>query len=871
MAYYTTCRWCGRTYEPSVDHGGFCSEKCYLESEGLDPASQAQEALSELRANLAKERKQREREHAEFEAALKREREDREQERAREEERREAERKRDPKNWYGSEWAEHLSKHPEDAFQCDWGKLRGPDCALLFSVHPEFAERVVDWQRRMNGDDWEKLLCGQPRFADGCDWQSLKSTNIQKLLEKRPQFADKCDLGRLEPTGWARLLKQQPQFAAKCTAWDDINAEEWMELLKAQPAFVDKCNWAKFATMGTDAFTSTVALQSILEVHPDLIDKCDLSILSVDSWAHLLVTCPQFADRFAEWDSLEADQRVLLLQNYPQFADKFKTLDCLSIPDWRHLIEKQPQFIKQCNISDRFDWGYWVRLAPLSQETADSCVWTSFLKGSESKKALKRLLTEHPELKQKKDAEFSFLRQYVDVDESPSLCMDAWLTAAKNRPRIAWAACLAVFKGSLSVLTCASQREWFKAFPFLVCQFDWREAGCSCSAFLPIRSNPAELGRFLPYFKQMGEKFFGGVDDLEWEDLLAVDPSLARWHPNRDNMKIDWVAVVRADATALSDCDSKRFTVNDWLSILEKQPSLFDECDKVNDFTVEQWAKLLNAQSQLMNVCPITKFSSSELIEFFNECTAEMAERIDWAYINSLSLDARIKLASGNTISSGKILFTKSEMESEVVKKLPADVMARLCNVSPNAREFFNESTFDWDGLSAEGWVDLLREFPQHKEKCDVTKVDWSVLGRKFMLMALSFCPEGIVVYYNDWESVSHDEWLELVKHQPILKSYMTKYDKSNRATKDDENDKEEKAGCQLACLGTLIKLVIWCAVIWYGLSVGVSFVDCSKFEVPEKARAVLNRMSNDGMKAREWVLGLIVKAQDAKEDKSEK
>lgn len=866
-----TCRWCGRTYEDSI-YWGCCSEKCYLESEGRDPASQAQE---EMRANLAKARKQMEREHAELEATLKRERADRERERTREAERREAERKRDPKNWYGSEWAEHLSKHPEDAFQCDWGKLRGADCALLFSMHPEFAEKVVDWQSRMNGDDWEKLLCSQPCFADDCNWKSLSRINIRKLLEKRPQFADKCDLGILKPVGWARLLRRQPQFAPKCTAWDDIDAEEWMELLKKQPSFIVKCNWAKFAKMGTDTCTPTAALRSILESHPDLVDKCDLSILSGGSWSRLLVTCPQFADRFSEWDSLDADHRVLLLEKQPQFADKFKTLECISVDQWVDLIEKQPQLIKKCDVSDRFSWQDWVRLAPLSQETAESCVWTSFLECSESKKALKRLLIEHPELEQKRDAEFSFLRQYVDVDAFPNSCGDAWLTAAKNRPRIAWAACRNVFCSRTP--GCNTElKEWFKAFPFLVSQFDWQEAGKDWlnhkrSVFLPILSHESELCRFLPYLKQMGEAFFRGADDLEWESFLSVDPSLVRWHPNRDDMKIDWVAVVRADATALSDCDSKRFTVDDWLSILKAQPSIFDKCDKVNDFTAEQWAKLLNAQPQLTNVCPITKFSSSELEGLFKKCNWEALEQIDWEYINSLSIEERIKLTLIEWHAGARIPFTKSEIESDVVRKMPADEMAKLCNYSPSAREWFDESAFDWAGLSAAGWVNLLWELPQYKDKCDVTKFDWSTLGRSLMLGALCYCPEGIVAYYNDWESVSHDEWVELVKHQPILKSYMKKYDKGKKDAKGDEGDKSANGGCQLGCLGKLIKLAIWCAVIWYGLSVGVSFVDYSKFEVPEKARVVLNRMSNDGMKVREWVLGLIVRAQEMKEDESEK
>lgn len=250
------------------------------------------------------------------------------------------------------------------------------------------------------------------------------------------------------------------------------------------------------------------------------------------------------------------------------------------------------------------------------------------------------------------------------------------------------------------------------------------------------------------------------------------------------------------------------------------------------------------------------------LIAFDGWDRKQFNSKVKWGGLSAVPAGKWIKLVLKDEEYVSMLNWKKFKASPDAWKGLSTKDWLTLISRWKGAVEYLNPDTFNWSAITAEDWVRLLWDFPQFKERCDVSKVDWSGLERMDMLRALCFCPEGIVAYYHDWESISHRQWKELVEYQPILTSYMAKYDKGNKNT---------KGGCQLGCLGKLIKLAIWCAVIWYGFSVGVSFVDCSKLEVPEKARAVLNRMSNDGMKMREWVLGLIVKAQDAKEDESEK
>ena len=42
---------------------------------------------------------------------------------------------------------------------------------------------------QMNAEDWCKLLCKQPRFANRCPWEKLDESNCRKLLCRQPQFA----------------------------------------------------------------------------------------------------------------------------------------------------------------------------------------------------------------------------------------------------------------------------------------------------------------------------------------------------------------------------------------------------------------------------------------------------------------------------------------------------------------------------------------------------------------------------------------------------------------------------------------------------------------------------------------------------------
>ena len=290
--------------------------------------------------------------------------------------------------------------------------------------------------------------------------------------------------------------------------------------------------------------------------------------------------------------------------------------------------------------------------------------------------------------------------------------------------------------------------------------------------------------------------------------------------------------------------------------------------------TPMQWGKMMSDEgrrSSLIDSFPCKRFSAEDWVGFIESYEGDefgdLIEKVDWEGVNGLPIEKKLKVALKNRDFGGRIVFEKSEGADEIVKTLSSDKIARLLNYSPSSTTLFDVDSIDWSGLTAAGWIDVLQVKPEFADKCNVEDIDWNGASYK----ALYLCPEEVVNHFKDWSSISHAQWVEVVENRPSMKNYMKKYDKGNKEIEGDAGDRDAKGGCQLGCLGKLIKLVIWCAVIWYGLSVGVSFVDCPKFEVPEKARVVLNRMSNDGMRVREWVLGLIVKAQETKEDKTEK
>ena len=713
-----TCRWCGRTYEDSI-YWGCCSEKCYLESEGRDPASQAQE---EMRANLAKARKQMEHERertreeerrdaaranrellAAMDERLKRERKQREQERKQEREERERDRKRDPRNWFGSEWAEHLSKRPEDVFKCDWSKLDGKDCATLFSAQPKLAPENIDWTSRLTGEDWTYLLVRQPQFANVCKWNKLDVNCWSNLLQERPQFVDKCALWSCFGSAqWVPLLKKQPQLAKSeviesemCKrfriAWTDrISGTGWVELINANSRFAAYCSWEK------------VPKEKLAELIL-LIDRVDV-------------------ERFARWDDILGEQWGAVIKKYPDLIEKRNNWDDVPASIFLFAATDHPEII-----------GRRTRLSDIPVQKFVSIV----------------------------------LKCPDRIKDDALMTTDQWV----------------------EVLT---------RFPDLV-------------------------GKF---------KRLSDINEAGWVKLIKGNRNLApycAW----ENLSRNQLAVLLQCRDDISKCTSwEKFSSEQLDVIAQKFPDLVDKCPNKGSIDHTTWFSLIKRDRSMAESCPWHEMLNYEIVELL-ECYEDLDIGDEWNRLDNVDW-------------------------CKVLRKNPC----------------YADKCAAWVDFLPENWVELLREQPQFADKCG----SWKDFKGRHWVKLLSVRPELADRCEQYWGALTENDWDELLSVQAQFANKCRdgncRVDEEERSHKSGiQSHDEEKArtGCQLGCLGTLIKLVIWCAVIWYGLSVGVSFVDCSRFEVPEKARVVLNRMSGDGMKVREWVLGLIVKAQDAKEDESEK
>ena len=78
----------------------------------------------------------------------------------------------------------------------------------------------LSW-KRINGEDWVRILVKYPQLVDKCDWSEVTNRDWVELLRERPEFVDICPDERwkskmwkiLTANNWTRLLEAQPQLA----------------------------------------------------------------------------------------------------------------------------------------------------------------------------------------------------------------------------------------------------------------------------------------------------------------------------------------------------------------------------------------------------------------------------------------------------------------------------------------------------------------------------------------------------------------------------------------------------------------------------------------------------------------------------------
>ena len=134
-----TCRWCGRQFSGN-GYGGdglfyrFCGERCAREFDYEKTRNAREFEMGQL--NSQRDAQIRE-EIDELNSAIY---EVRRIEEERLEIEREKIRKADPKQWYGSEWVEHLLEYPEDAEKCNkWNEIDAEHWIMLLKSRKEYA------------------------------------------------------------------------------------------------------------------------------------------------------------------------------------------------------------------------------------------------------------------------------------------------------------------------------------------------------------------------------------------------------------------------------------------------------------------------------------------------------------------------------------------------------------------------------------------------------------------------------------------------------------------------------------------------------------------------------------------------------------
>lgn len=110
----------------------------------------------------------------------------------------------------------------EIKYKWDTSHLASADIADLILKDYETAnqEYNLSW-KRINGEDWARVLTKYPQLADKCDWSEVTNVDWVELLCERPEFAELCKNERwksqmwelLDERDWERLLDAQPQLA----------------------------------------------------------------------------------------------------------------------------------------------------------------------------------------------------------------------------------------------------------------------------------------------------------------------------------------------------------------------------------------------------------------------------------------------------------------------------------------------------------------------------------------------------------------------------------------------------------------------------------------------------------------------------------
>ena len=151
-----TCIWCGRRYGSGEGYGAFCGERCAIDHGSHHYRHEEEDEEHQIMKKLGV--------LLEIEC--------------------EKIRKADPKQWYGSEWVEHLLEYPEDAEKCNkWNEIDAEHWIMLLKRRKEFISKC-------SLDQLVDVLLVDISFKKLCEFPRFNAKQVSRLVTKYPQWVN---------------------------------------------------------------------------------------------------------------------------------------------------------------------------------------------------------------------------------------------------------------------------------------------------------------------------------------------------------------------------------------------------------------------------------------------------------------------------------------------------------------------------------------------------------------------------------------------------------------------------------------------------------------------------------------------------------
>ena len=539
-------------------------------------------------------------------------------------------------------WSELLSAQPQFADKCDWDKIQSSwSWSELLAAQPQFAYRC-DWKSIRDPNDWLSLLIAQPQFAEKCNWNCFRGSHWARLLGRWPQFAKFCDWDKLYSSVsfdshydteivpshysdnyesfpdewltscWAILLKSQPRFREKCV-WDRFDGRQWALLLRDLPQYAEYCNWEKLYEQATVKveYRSGGCCGECEDCGNQADCRRGYYEEPFHCWRVLLQSQPQFADR-CDWARLSMTDMewTRLLSSRPQLANY------LTGEAWTLVITKNPDMANSSNLV-KLSGKDWAVLLARRPEFADKCPYEKL-----SFPEIVRLFASAPEA----------IKPHFDVDECFSqakesdwdaLSCDEWIQLLEKHPKYADKCDFERFSGEETMRFLLSMPEFAKhcCIGKLYEEIGEGDNRHVCFAELLVKGTKNAFGgkRFHPYdrlseIKSLCDWSRLSCQDLKWIMRRALDFEYTYVAyttrlfkpqgslPNRSrnahrisktseirivkNANLDWNDLSGLDIVKLlktfpqlsEQCNLSLLTVEDWVDLLEVQPTLAEKC-----------------------------------------------------------------------------------------------------------------------------------------------------------------------------------------------------------------------------------------------------------------------------------------------------